>query len=78
MKKNNQAINLKKIQKFYENDYKKISLTTISRILRNHMKLHYIKIKSKNPKLKRNNSRLMHNIFLKVKSKANKESYNII
>ena len=77
-KKNDQAITLKKIQKSYENDYKKISLTTISRILRNHMKLHYIKIKPKNPKLKINNYRLMHNIFLKVISKANKEGYNII
>lgn len=50
------------IYKYYPN----ISLSTVSRIMKNHLNLHFKRIKIKNPKLTKNNYKFMKLIFLKV------------
>ena len=78
-KKSSKAITLKAIKQKYESTYKKsISLTTISRILKNHLNLHFIRKKAKNPKIIKKNYKFMHILFLKAIMKAIKENYDII
>ena len=52
----------------YEKEYsKKISLMSVSRILRNNLKIHYRKTVIKNPKLKEDKYIIMTFLFLKLK-----------
>ena len=58
---------MKQIAKDYEKKYlKKISLSTVSRILKNHLKIRYLRTTIKNPKLEQNNYILMSFIFLRI------------
>jgi len=78
-KNSSKSITLKQIKQKYEAIYKKnISLSTISRILRNHLNLHFIRKKPKNPKIIKKNYKFMHLLFLKAIMRAIKENYNII
>ena len=64
--KGQKILNLKIISEQYEKDYsKKISIMTVSRILRNHLNLHFRKTILKNPKLSKENYLLMTFIFIK-------------
>lgn len=75
----NKAITLKKIQNKYIIEYKeKISLTTISRVLRNHLDLHFKRTKIKNPKLNKINYKFMEFLFLKCIVRAMKLNLGII
>ena len=65
-KNSNKAISLKKIQTIYNSKYSpKRSLTTISRIMKRHLHLHFKRITVKNPKLNKNNYKFMTYLFLK-------------
>lgn len=56
LKKKNITITLKQISKQYENLYqKKISISTIVRILKNHLGIRYLRTSLKNPKIEENN-----------------------
>ena len=66
LKKDNIKINLKNIQiKYLEIYNKKYSLMTFSRILKNHLNLHFLKTTLKNPKLKKNLYKFMTYFFIK-------------
>ena len=61
-------LTLKMIALIYEKEYsKKISLMSVSRILRNNLKIHYRKTVIKNPKLKEDKYIIMTFLFLKLK-----------
>lgn len=63
----NKKATLKLIAKYYEEFYeKKISITTVSRILKNHLEMRYLRTSIKNPKLEENNYIFMCFIFLRV------------
>jgi len=75
----NKAITLSRIQMQYKTIYKKeISLVTISRILKNHLSLHFRRISIKNPKLNQKWYQFMHFLFLKGIAKGLKEGLEII
>jgi len=77
--KGEKKITLKNIQIQYQqknNQY--ISLMTISRILRNHLKIHYRKTTLKNPKLSNDNYLLMAFCFLFGIVKALKDKISLI
>lgn len=67
LKKKNITITLKQIAKQYEGFYgKKISISTVSRILKNHLGMRYLRTSIKNPKLEENNYLLMSFIFIRI------------
>ena len=73
------CITLKYIQKEYEFRYHKhLSLMTISRILRRHLKFHFRKTVVKNPKLKTDNYIIMSYIFIFGIIKAIENNLDII
>ena len=75
----NKNLTLKMISKIYEEKYsKKISLTQIRRILKNHLKMHYRKTVLKNPRLSEGKYILMTFIFLKIILRFIKEGKNFI
>ena len=75
----NRTITLSKIQKIYTEKFKtNISLTTISRVLRNHLDLHFKRTKIKNPKLNKLNYKFMEFLFLKCVVRAINNNLNII
>jgi len=60
-------ITLKNISKEYKNMHNKsISLMTVSRIMRHHMDIFYLKTVPKNPLLTENNYQFMRAVFIKV------------
>lgn len=78
-KKDKKVTSLKYIQSQYKSKYKKkISLMTISRILRHHLKMHFRKTTIKNPKLLKENYILMEYAFLIGIIKAVEEKLNLI
>ena len=78
-KDNNKAITLSAIQKKYQSIYScRISLATISRILRNHLSLHFRRITIKNPKLNQKWYQFMHFLFLKAIMKGIQDGLDII
>jgi transposase len=78
-KQSNKAISLFKIQKRYKEMYNiDISLSTISRVLRRHLNLHFRRVKQKNPRLNKKNYKFMKIIFLKGLMRGIKENLNII
>lgn len=78
-KKGKKVISLKYIQNQYKLKYKKyISLMTISRILRHHLKMHFRKTIKKNPKLLKENYIIMKYGFLIGIMKALDEKLNLI
>ena len=67
LRKQKENLTLKKICMCYDNFYKKkISITTASRILKNHLSIKYLKTSIKNPKLEENNYIFMSFIFLRI------------
>ena len=79
LKKKNITITLKQISKQYENLYqKKISISTIARILKNHLGIRYLKTSLKNPKIEENNYLLMAFIFIRIFLKSLSLNLNII
>ena len=67
LKNSNKNVTLKQIAKDYEKKYhKKISLSTVSRILKIHLKIRYLRTTIKNPKLEQNNYIFMSFIFLRI------------
>lgn len=67
LKKKNITITLKQIAKQYEGFYgKKNSISTVSRILKNHLGMRYLRTSIKNPKLEENNYLLMSFIFIRI------------
>ena len=75
---NNRTITLSRIQKIYTEKFKtNISLTTISRVLRNHLDLHFKRTKIKNPKLNKLNYKFMGFLFLKCVVRAINNNLNI-
>ena len=78
-KQSNKAISLFKIQKRYKEMYNiDISLSTISRVLRRHLNLHFRRVKQKDPRLNKKNYKFMKIIFLKGLMRGIKENLNII
>lgn len=72
-------LTLKMIALIYEKEYsKQISLMSVSRILRNNLKIHYRKTVLKNPKLKDDNYIIMTFLFLKYLSNCLKNKLNLI
>lgn len=66
LKQQNETITLKKIMEKYITFYnKKISVSTISRILKNHLNIRYLKTSLKNPKLEEKNYIIMSFVFIK-------------
>ena len=66
LKNNNKIITLKQIAINYQKIFdKKISITTVSRILKNHLNLRYLKTSPKNPKLQEDNYILMEFLFIR-------------
>lgn len=54
LKSENKKITLKLIAKYYE-FYEKISITTLTRIIKKHLEMRYLRTSIKNPKLEENN-----------------------
>ena len=78
-KKGKKVITLKYIQNQYKIIYKKnISLITISRVLRFHLKMHFRKTSIKNPKLLKENYLLMEYSFLIGIIRSLEENLNIV
>ena len=66
LKKQKEKITLKKLREYYEIFFGvKISVTTISRILKNHLNIRYLKTSLKNPKLDEENYIMMSFIFIR-------------
>ena len=66
LKNNNKNITLKNIALNYQKIFnKKISITTVSKILKNHLNIRYFKTSIKNPKLKDDNYILMEFLFIR-------------
>ena len=79
LKNSSKNVTLKQIAKDYEKKYlKKISLSTVSRILKNHLKIRYLRTTIKNPKLEQNNYILMSFIFLRILLRSFVLSLNLI
>ena len=72
-------LTLKMISLIYEKEYsKRISLMSVSRILRNNLKIHYRKTVLKNPKLKEDNYIIMTFLFIKYLVDCLKNKLNLI
>ena len=79
LKKKNIALTLKQIAKQYEIFYgKKISITTVFRILKYHIGMKYLKTSIKNPKLDDNNYLFMTFIYIRIFLKSLLLDLNII
>ena len=66
LKQQKETITLKKIREKYIEFYnKKISISTVSRILKNHLNIRYLKTTLKNPKLEEKNYIIMSFLFIK-------------
>ena len=66
LKNKNEPITLKKIAERYNYFYKiKISISTISRILKKHLNIRFLKTVAKNPKLEEKNYMIMSFVFLR-------------
>lgn len=66
LKKNNEIITLKKIAEKYNQLFNiKISITTVSRVLKRHLNIRYLKTAIKNPKLEEYNYMIMSFIFIR-------------
>ena len=66
-----ERLSLRKIKTKYEEKFKmKISISTISRVMKNHLNLHYLKTTIKNKKLIKDNYIFMSFLFLKGISRA--------
>ena len=77
--KTNKVITLKKIKKIYnEKYYKSISVSTISRVLKRHLGLHFRRTTVMNSKLNKRNYKIMQNIFLKALLRAMSLGMDII
>ena len=67
LKQNKINITLKQISKQYQIFYgKKISISTISRILKNHLGMRHLKTSLKNPKIEENNYLFMSFVFIRI------------
>ena len=67
LKQNKINITLKQISKQYQIFYgKKISISTISRILKNYLGMRYLKTFLKNPKIEENNYLFMSFVFIRI------------
>lgn len=78
-KNNDKVITLTKIKNSYNNKFfPNISLSTVNRIIKNHLNLHFKRIKIRNPKLNKKNYKFMHYIYLKVVLKAILQNLDLI
>lgn len=67
LKKNKINITLKQISKQYQIfNGKKISISTISRVLKNHLVMRHLKTSIKNPKIEENNYLFMSFVFIRI------------
>ena len=67
LKKNKINITLKQISKQYQIfNGKKISISTISRVLKNHLGMRHLKTSIKNPKIEENNYLFMSFVFIRI------------
>ena len=79
IKKNNELPTLKKIAKIYKDTYNKtISISTISRILKNNLGMRYLRTVVKNPKLNEYNYLFMSFVFIKGLIRSIQFGLNII
>lgn len=79
IKKNNELPTLKKIAKIYKDTYNKtISISTISRILKNNLGMRYLRTVVKNPKLNEYNYLFMSFVFIKGLIRSIQLGLNII
>ncbi len=78
-KKCNKKIKLSIINRIYNQQYKpSISITTLSRIMKNHLNLHFKRVTIKNPRLLENNYMMMHFLFIKAILTGIKNDLDII
>jgi len=79
LKKNNNKITLKKIAEQYVIIFgKSISITTISRILKNHLEMKYFRTSIKNPRFEENNYLFMSFVFIRIFFRSMLMKLNII